>query len=319
MMKMKSCCLMAAVAVVLVGFSFAQAASTSPFTDALKAMPGSPLFLYQMDETTGGNNIMNETGGGTLLNGGGPGGGSMILDTNGAPNDNVTGLNNSLFTTVGNLGVSPDGQAPVGQFYANTSASKTSAEAFTLMFQMRDASGGGGPANPAMVGQAGGVTSPGSVDCSDGACSGSGWIVYGDRAAGGALTVDFFGGGSVFSLADNSGANVLDGNWHNVAVTYNGAGGANGSNLSLFVDDNAKVAGAGSGNIPATSGSNIFLGNCFSCGNVYTGLLDNVWMSNSSLNESDVRNAFALTVIPEPASMVLMGLGAALLARRRQR
>src|SRR4029079_7327263 len=72
------------------------------------------------------------------------------------------------------------------------------------------------------------------VDKSHGWTDATGWGLQGDSSTG--TIAWFFGDGSGFANAVGSPGNVLDGNWHHVAGTYDGAW------LRLYVD--GALAGA---------------------------------------------------------------------------
>ena len=118
-----------------------------------------------------------------------------------------------------------------------------------------------------------------------------------------------WGGASRGDLGAGSGANIFDGNWHHVAVTYDSATSTkrlyyNGVQISsdFVVTNNMNVQGV-----------NFRLGSNRNDSEEFNGLLDDVRIYDNALSGSEVA-----ALVPEPGSLALLGLGGLFVLQRRR-
>jgi hypothetical protein len=106
----------------------------------------------------------------------------------------------------------------------------------------------------------------------------------------------------------NSGTSVANGQWHHVALTYDG------TTARLYVDYVLKTTQIINGSLAYTSAA-LNIGNSGG-GRAFDGWIDEVRLTDSALTSDQFLRVVA---IPEPASMAAMLGAMALLARRRAR
>jgi hypothetical protein len=152
------------------------------------------------------------------------------------------------------------------------------------------------------------------ISTGGGAGSDGGW--------GFGLRINDLGGTNVtvrltsYAVADNDSDPfaISFGQWIHIAATYNNGAinyflnglALGGSDTSLFNNDGANARLT----IGARLGGNDV--------DQMSGRLDGVRVYNEVLSETQIREAAALSVVPEPATAGLMMLGAGILARRRR-
>ena len=95
-------------------------------------------------------------------------------------------------------------------------------------------------------------------------------------------------------IVDSVGLNVRDGNWHNIAVTYDGSADAAG--IKLYVDGNPAsltiVTNAFSGTM--LNNQSLVIGEQRAgAGYIFTGQMDDFRVYNSELSSNDVTDLYA--------------------------
>ena len=149
--------------------------------------------------------------------------------------------------------------------------------------------------------------------------------LYGVTFAGTAGT-----NGRVYSYAGRSGSgqptaaadSIFDGSWHNITFTFDGAAVGNDSVLYF---DGTQVATYDLGTTIGGGDLNFFMGTRDWIGNTdqyyFDGGIDEVQVYDEALSQTDVTTLVnsGPVPIPEPVTMVLLGLGSVLFAARRRR
>lgn len=113
---------------------------------------------------------------------------------------------------------------------------------------------------------------------------------------------------------------VNDGTWKHIAIAYN----LSNSTHSIYVDgglaESTKIANAMNAN-----GANFLVGGVMNSSltgvlHAYTGLVDDVQIYNTRLSDANIEALYRNpgTAVPEPASLVVLGLGAFAMARRKR-
>jgi hypothetical protein len=130
------------------------------------------------------------------------------------------------------------------------------------------------------------------------------WYMYVDNND----TLGFNAGGGVVT----GNASINDGNWHHVAATFDTVTGA----MALYVDGQLDVQDVVSGTIPnsdryaiAARASGSTAGASF-----YHGYIDDVRVYNDAQSLGQIQE---FSGVPEPATMLLLGIGAIALRRRK--
>lgn len=295
-------------------------AADSQFSDTVIA--NSPLCYYQMDAASNPATFTDTMG--NVGNLSGQGGGSLYAETNGAPLTGVTGQNRAFFTRQsGSQGnnPAPDGGAPSSQSYGTTALPGASSElqpnqAFSAcmfvkfhnpqrqvskdpVFLSQTNGAGNGGING--IGLQSGVDGPNAFK--------PGWAFFArdtDNAttSGAVLSFEWTDGQTNFKRWMSS-VDLLDGEWHFIGFSYDGAG-----NLTLYhegqpVATSVEMAGAG---IPASvSGSNIFgIGSKFASHNVFNGLIDEVaFFIDENILSDEAMNYLHITVPVELSEFAL--------------
>ena len=109
------------------------------------------------------------------------------------------------------------------------------------------------------------------------------------------------------------GASTADGQWHHFALTHDASTGI----FSLFRDYILIQSGNPTGDLQYDGASGLRIGGMVAGGSfqTYNGLVDEVRFSNSALTANQL---LRIATIPEPASLSLLGLGGAMMLRRRR-
>lgn len=134
------------------------------------------------------------------------------------------------------------------------------------------------------------------------------------QGAGGEITV--IGGGSTWYTGTGD---VFDGEWHHIVVTYQ----QNGADLyeHVYIDGVSKWGNTKADTSLSTTYDWLTLGsegNQWYMYNGFVGLLDEVAIYDSVLEIESIQAQYAAGIIPEPATLALLGLGAITLLRRRK-
>lgn len=117
-----------------------------------------------------------------------------------------------------------------------------------------------------------------------------------------------YGNGSTFQEAVST-TNIADGQFHHVAMTLDG------STLKSYVDGVVESSISFTGTAMGT-GDELRMGRHFSLNRQFAGELDDVRLYNHALTDADVAT---LAMVPEPNSMVALGLGGVVFLLRRRR
>ena len=109
---------------------------------------------------------------------------------------------------------------------------------------------------------------------------------------------------------------LSDGGWHHFVMTYDSADGGVGT---VYIDNELVTTDTGlSGSISAGGGT-LFLGAKSTGGSdVFSGSIDDFGIWNHALSEGEIDGIYS-NGIPEPATMLLIGLGAPALLRLRRK
>ena len=91
---------------------------------------------------------------------------------------------------------------------------------------------------------------------------------------------------------------ITDDLWHAVAVTYDGA------TVSLYQDGNLIASGAGSGSFDIAKPLGIGSAPSYE---TFAGLIDDVYIYDRALSSTEVQTLYS--VVPEPSTALLLGLG----------
>lgn len=112
-------------------------------------------------------------------------------------------------------------------------------------------------------------------------------------------------GGSFHEVTSNY--NLWDGNWHHIAGSYDKDAGAN--NIKLYIDGGLVTSGTTSGQMNIADNMNLYIGS-YGTGTSFNfpGKIDEVRVSNAALGSSQL--GYHGSLVPEPASMILFGIGA---------
>jgi hypothetical protein len=102
-----------------------------------------------------------------------------------------------------------------------------------------------------------------------------------------------------------SGTGVTDGTWHHVAAVR-----TNSTDGELFIDGN--IVATSSGTAISLQQVLVVIGRGYTGSYFFNGLMDDVRIYDNALSQEEVRQ-----LIPEPATMLLVGLGGILLRRKR--
>ncbi len=116
-------------------------------------------------------------------------------------------------------------------------------------------------------------------------------------------------------------ADMVDGDWHNVVITYNGLNSLDGSNYAIYFDGQSEDLVAASNLI--ASPSTIFGRTAGGTGS-YNGFMDEFAVFDSELTAPQIAalyaGADAYSVVPEPTTLALLSMGlCGLLCMRRKR
>ena len=122
-----------------------------------------------------------------------------------------------------------------------------------------------------------------------------------------------------------AGPNIADGNWHHVAVVldYDGVGNAQLEEVTMYVDGIAMLAYADNANQQlintlTTNPVSVAGGTLNGQSRFLNGLIDEVGIWSRALSAQEVADLAAGTVVPEPGSLALLGLGGLMILRRRR-
>lgn len=148
-----------------------------------------------------------------------------------------------------------------------------------------------------------------------------------DLGAGNSIGLRYGNG----NVSYHTGAALAVSTWYHVAVIYDGStldfdttadGDTNG--LSVYING-VQVDSVGgnlnnAGQVLNVAATDFWIGRDVSGSRTFDGVIDDVQVYNSALSANDVSFLFQNpgSAIPEPASMVLMGLGGLLMLRRRR-
>jgi len=170
----------------------------------------------------------------------------------------------------------------------------TASDERTVAFWMRATANDKGDANATML--------------SLGTGGGSG-IRFDVRLTGNNLRLEVQGAGT------NTTEAIADGTWRHIAIVVPNATSTLG-NVQYYIDGSLGGTFSGAQNIN-TGTAPLRIGDSFQdTARDFKGLIDDVKIFDSALNASEV---MALTVVPEPSSTALLGLGALSLVLRRRR
>lgn len=108
-----------------------------------------------------------------------------------------------------------------------------------------------------------------------------------------------FGNGSGWSTVLSP--NILNDSWHQVVGTFDG------SYIRLYIDGNLVATQVASTN--ATNTRPMEMGSRYPYGRYFEGSIDESAVFNEALSQETISNHYANGIVPEPATMSLLGLG----------